>query len=66
MFSLRKLTGWVLLVAGVLLFLQSVQLFFGVQSFFGLGLFFGKGGAMLESFVPAVICLGVGWWLARG
>ena len=66
MYSLRRLTGWVLLIAGVLLFIQAVQLFFGAQSFFGLGIFFGGGGALLESLVPAVACLVVGYWLARG
>jgi hypothetical protein len=68
--SLRKATGWVLLLAGAAFFFQLVQLLSGATAGFGLGVFsfaFGGGAAAaLETAVATVACLGVGTWLTRG
>lgn len=68
-FSIRRATGWALMLSGVVLAWQALQLFFGSQAYFGLGVFGlvlgGGAGAIAESAVLACICLGLGWWLAQ-
>jgi hypothetical protein len=68
-FSLVRATGWLLTLAGMLLFVQAVQLLLGSAGFFGFGLFGlvfgGQGAALVESAVGALVCLLAGGWLLR-